>query len=76
VFCGEQLPFGCRSAVRWADWDIQTKFCGEQLPLVGRSAVRSVDWDTQTVFCCEQLPFGRSVNGPMSGLGCSNSVLW
>jgi hypothetical protein len=25
-----------RSAVRWADWDIQTVFCGEQLPF-GRS---------------------------------------
>jgi hypothetical protein len=25
------LLFG-QSAVRWADWDVQTKFCGEQLP--------------------------------------------
>jgi hypothetical protein len=65
-----------RSAVRWADWDVQTVFCGEQLLLAGRSAVRWEDWDIQTVFFGEQLPFGWSVSPPMCGLGCSDSVLW
>jgi hypothetical protein len=35
----EQLLFVGRTAVEWADWDIQTVFCGEQLPFdwsVGR----------------------------------------
>jgi hypothetical protein len=65
-----------RSAVRWADWDVQTVFCGEQLHLACRSTVRWADWNVQTVFCGEQLPFSWSVMGPVSGLGCSDSVLW
>jgi hypothetical protein len=44
--------------------------------LVGRSAVRWANWDDQTEFFCEHLPFGRSVSGPMGGLGSSDSVLW
>jgi hypothetical protein len=44
--------------------------------LAGCSAVRWANWDVQTVFCGEQLPFGRSVSGPMGGLGCSDIVLW
>jgi hypothetical protein len=65
-----------RSAIGWADWDVQTVFCGEQLPLDGQSAVRLSDWDVQAVFCDEQMPFGWSVSGPIDGLKCSDIVLW
>jgi hypothetical protein len=73
---GVNTCFVGRSAVRWADWVLQTVFCVEQLLLTGRSAVRSADFDVQTVFCGKQLPFGWSVSGPMGGLGYSDSVLW
>jgi hypothetical protein len=44
--------------------------------LAGRSGVLWADSDVETEFCGEQLPFGRSVKGPMGGMGYSDSVLW
>jgi hypothetical protein len=101
VFCGEQLPFGwsvsgpmgglgCSDSVFWgaaAFWLVGQRSCGRirmfrlcfmvsSCLLAGRSGVRWSDWDVETLFCGEKLPFGRSVSGPMGGLGCSDIVLW
>jgi hypothetical protein len=63
-----------RSAIRWAEWDVQTVFCGELVAFECSVSGRMGGLGC-SVFCGEQLPFGRSVSGPVSGLGCSASVL-
>jgi hypothetical protein len=60
-----------RSAVRCADWDVQTVFCGEQLPFGW-----SVSGPMGELGCSDSIlwcaaAFGWSVSGPVGGLVCS-----